>query len=70
MDILSSQNKIISQLTDFLCEATDLFDNPRIILLLTSFTPHYTSSGSSADLFTKSIMVVIWQAGKFNSLLN
>ena len=29
------------------------------VLLLSSFTPHYTSSGHSADLFIKSIMDVI-----------
>ena len=28
MDVLSSQNKIISQLRDFLCEAMDLLNNP------------------------------------------
>ena len=31
MDILSSQNKRISQLSDFLCEAMDLLNNPRMI---------------------------------------
>ena len=34
-----------------------------IVLLLSSFTPQYTSSGPNADLFTKSIMDVIWQPG-------
>ena len=42
-----------------------------IVLLLSSFTtPHYMSRGPSADLFTKSVMGVIWQHGKLNSLLN
>ena len=38
-----------------------------IVLL---FTPHCSCSGPSSDLFTKSIMDVIWQPAKFNSLFN
>ena len=34
------------------------------------FTPQYTPSGASADLFTKSTTGVIWQPDKFDSLLN
>ena len=34
------------------------------------FTPHCTSSGPSSDLLTKSIMDVIWQSAKIDSLSN
>ena len=40
------------------------------ILNLTCFIPQYTSTGPSTDKFTKSIMDVIWQSGKLDSLLN
>ena len=36
MDILSSQNKRISQLNDFLCEAADLLNNPRMDVVFIS----------------------------------